>query len=236
MYLEAYSQSQRLLQHASTLVTPGSPLENPIDLLVTQLQRQYPQMATIFSYEELARVCTEYVQYGSYWQRFRSALQTDEVLLIDPTYSFDPPNPSTTVDIAEQIWLCQGLGLRQFCHRLSGLSQMISDLARTEFNSAERMFLATKIPDRLAEVLGPDPTTYISALHEYPVSPTSFYPSFAPENSPIETVDGDIFSLPGSIGAEGSDDGYSSLDGGMHPPIFPNPFFTASQIPGSLHG
>ncbi|PGH20445.1 hypothetical protein AJ80_03591 [Polytolypa hystricis UAMH7299] len=203
MYVEAFLQSHRNMQNPSS---PSSSFESAVATIVAQLQQRYPRMAMIYSFEELSRVCTEYIRYGSYWNLFKMELQTDEVLLIDPNYSFDGVNPSTTFESARRVWMCPelGLGLKQFCQKLSGLSKMISDLARSESNSEERLYLAAKIHDRLQEVLGPRPSpplqtfTYPSAIYPVPVA-----------SSPVEMGDGDVYSLSDSAGAEESDDGFS---------------------------
>lgn len=180
-------------------------------------------MAMTFSFEELVNRCGECVRYGSYWSVLRMSLQTDEVLLIDPTYSFDTANPMTTFEIAERLWLYPDVGLKQFCQKLSGLSQMISDLARTEIHSEARQFLAAKIPDRLEEVLGPRTTFPPASTLSYPASPTSFYPMYGIDTSPVDTVDGDLYSLSDSLGAEGSsDDGFASLEGRTYPTLLSN--------------
>ena len=175
-----------------------------------------------FSYEELANRCGEYVRYGSYWSTLRMSLQTDEVLLIDPTYSFDAANPMTTVEIAERLWLYPDVGLTQFCQKLSGLSQMISDLARTDINSEGRQFLAAKISDRLEEVLGPRTAFPTASMIGYPTSPTSFFPIYGMDSSPVETVDGDLYSLSDSLGAEGSSDDGHALEGTTYPTLLSN--------------
>jgi hypothetical protein len=212
MYLEAFALSQRLIQNSNNSgASTSSALENSITSIVSQLQRQCPRLAMVFSFGELSRICGAYIRYGSYWNVFKTSLQTDEVLLINPRYSFDRVNPNTTFDSATRIWLCQELGLKQFCQKLSGLSQMISDLARTEANSEERAFLAAKIPDRLEEVLGPRPVPTSGISY-----PSSFFP-VATEGSLLEarekeTKAGYLLNDPSVCGEE-SDDGLSMYEG-----------------------
>ncbi|KAK2732887.1 hypothetical protein FQN57_002453 [Myotisia sp. PD_48] len=207
MYLESSAQSQRLIRESTTGIATASLLEHSIHILVHKVQREFPRATMMYSFEELARSCREYVRYGSYWDVFRTALQTDEVLLIDPAYSFDNDFPKTTFESAKQIWLCQELGLKQFCQKLSGVSQMISDLARTEKNSEERAFLAAKIPDRIEEVLGPRISP--ASVHGYP---SPFFPADIVASSPVELTDLAMYSPSDSVGGDGSDDGLS-LDG-----------------------
>ncbi|EEH19827.2 hypothetical protein PABG_02086 [Paracoccidioides brasiliensis Pb03] len=157
MFLEVFAESERLKQNPTTPPPPYNPvLENPVvTAIVTKLQREQHRMEMPYSFEELSRRCSNYIRYGSCWQILRTLLSTDEVLLIDPKYSFDKPNPETTFEAAVHIWLYQIPGLREFCQKLSGLSHMILNLAKTEPSSPIRLFLATKILDRLNEVLGP---------------------------------------------------------------------------------
>ncbi|KAM5429304.1 hypothetical protein McanMca71_007734 [Microsporum canis] len=206
MYLETFAQSQRYMQDPSVALS-ASPLETSINLIAARLQRDFPRITVMFSFDELHAICGNYVRYGSYWNVFRTVLQTDEILLVDPAFSFDMDMPKTTFESAQQIWLCPEFGLKQFCQKLSGVSQMISDLARTEQHSEARAFLAAKIPDRIEEVLGPriSPTT----THSYP---SPFFPHDTVTSSPVELTDGDVYSPSTSAGGDGSDDGYS-LDG-----------------------
>lgn len=209
MYLEAFSHSQRIIQDPSTALSNISPVDMSIEAIVSRLQEQFPRTAMMYSYEELASICANYVRYGSYWNVFRAALQTDEVLLIDPCYSFDNEMPLTTFESAKHFWLCPELGLKQFCQKLSGLSQMVSDIARTERNSEERAFLAAKIPDRIEEVLGPRTAPPAGHHHSAP-----YFSPFSQDatSSPVEITDTDIYSPCDSACADGSDDGFS-LDG-----------------------
>lgn len=180
MYLEAFWQSQRLMQHLTASVSSSTAIQESINILVTEAQRQYPHLTMAYSFEELARICGDYIRHGSQWNELRTELQSDEVMLIDPQYSFDANYPTaTTFESAKAVWLRPGLGLKQFCQKLAGLSQMMSNLARTDLNSEARTFLATKIYDRLQEVLGPHPALPSATLPSYPASPTSFYPLFA---------------------------------------------------------
>ncbi|ODH50572.1 hypothetical protein GX48_03254 [Paracoccidioides brasiliensis] len=135
MFLEVFAESERLKQNPTTPPPPYNPvLENPVvTAIVTKLQREQHRMEMPYSFEELSR-------------------STDEVLLIDPKYSFDKPNPETAFEAAVHIWLYQIPGLREFCQKLSGLSHMILNLAKIEPSSPIRLFLATKILDRLNEV------------------------------------------------------------------------------------
>ncbi|KAK2877053.1 hypothetical protein FQN49_001460 [Arthroderma sp. PD_2] len=215
MYLEAFAQSQRYMQDPSVALST-SPLDTSINLMATRLQRDSPRITIMFGFDELIAICRNYVHYGSYWNVFRTALQTDEILLVDPAFSFDMEMPKTTFESAQQIWLCPDLGLKQFCQKLSGVSQMISDLARTEQNSEARAFLAAKIPDRIEEVLGPriTPTT----IHSYP---SPYFPPDTMTSSPVEITDGDVYSPSTSAGGDGSDDGYS-LDGRGFQPMAEN--------------
>ncbi|EFQ98004.1 hypothetical protein MGYG_01040 [Nannizzia gypsea CBS 118893] len=206
MYLEAFAQSQRYMQDPSVALS-ASPLEISINLIATRLQRDFPRITGMFSFDELVSICGTYVRYGSYWNVFRTALQTDEILLVDPAFSFDMDIPKTTFESAQQIWLCPEFGLKQFCQKLSGVSQMISDLARTEQHSEARAFLASKIPDRIEEVLGPRVAS--STIHNYP---SPFFPPDTMTSSPVELTDGDVYSPSTSAGGDGSEDGYS-LDG-----------------------
>ncbi|KAL1961308.1 hypothetical protein VTO42DRAFT_36 [Malbranchea cinnamomea] len=225
MYLEAFLESQRLMQHLPNNMSGAEALQESINGLVTRAQRQYPQLTMAYSFEELARACENYVRYGSCWNEFISALQSPEVLLIDPSYSFDI-NPTTTFESAKKIWLCHDLGLRQFCQKLSGLSQMISNLARTPMNSEERAYLAAKIPDRLEEVLGPRSAPPVATLPSYPASPVSFYPGYGLDSPPIETLDGNpYFIRHNSIGTTNSDESYSSLDGRTYVATLNDPSF-----------
>ncbi|KAF3491676.1 uncharacterized protein GIQ15_01193 [Arthroderma uncinatum] len=215
MYLEAFAQSQRYMQDPSVALST-SPLDTSLNLMATRLQRDFPRITAMFSFDELIAVCGTYVRYGSYWNVFRNALQTDEILLVDSAYSFDMDMPKTTFESAQQIWLCPEFGLKQFCQKLSGVSQMISDLARTEQHSEARAFLAAKIPDRIEEVLGPrmSPTT----IHNYP---SPYFPPDTMTSSPVELTDGDVYSPSTSTGGDGSDDGYS-LDGRGFQPMTEN--------------
>ncbi|KAI1939004.1 hypothetical protein LOZ66_003081 [Ophidiomyces ophidiicola] len=202
MFLEIFAQHQRLIHNQS--FTAATSLESSIHFLVTQLQRQHPRIAMAYTFEELSGICANHIRYGSYWHVFKTTLQTDEVLLIDPNYSFDNEYPKITFDSAKQIWLSQHLGLKQFCQKLSGLSQMVADLARTDHNSEERAFLAMKIPDRLEEVLGPRLCPFPEP-GRVPTSP--IFPIDTLTSSPVDTIDGDVYSLSDSAGAEESDDG-----------------------------
>ncbi|EEP77221.1 predicted protein [Uncinocarpus reesii 1704] len=186
MYLEIFSQHQRLMQNAS-LSTDS-----------------IPGLRWAYSFEELSGICASHIRYGSYWQVLRTSLQTDEILLIDPNYSFDTEFPQNHIrQCKTKSGFPQDLGLRQFCQKLSGLSQMISDLARTDPNSEERAFLAVKIPDRLEEVLGPRLSLY-SGLGR--VCASSIFPMDILASSPMATTDADVYSQSDSAGAD-SDDG-----------------------------
>ncbi|WEW55296.1 hypothetical protein PRK78_000725 [Emydomyces testavorans] len=223
MYLEILSEHQRLMQNAPLSAT-GS-LDASINFFVTQLQRQHPRIAMTYSFEELTGICANHIRYGSYWHVFRTTLQTDEVLLIDPNYSFDTEFPKITFESAKQIWLSQELCLRQFCQKLSGLGQMISDLARTDPNSEERLFLAAKISDRLEEVLGARPSSFAASRA------SSFFPIDTLASSPVETTDGDVYSLSDSAGAEESDDG-CPLGNREYQAILGTSYFSESGIWG----
>lgn len=226
MYLEAFLHHQRLVQNATP--STAAPLDTSINFFVTQLQRQHPRIAMTYSFEELSGICANHIRYGSYWHVFRTTLETDEVLLIDPNYSFDTEFPKITFDSAKQVWLSPHLGLRQFCQKLSGLSQMISDLSRTNPNSEERAFLVAKILDRLDEVLGPRLSPHTMSGRVYT---SSFFPSDTLTSSPVEIIDGDAYSLSGSAGAEESDDA-CPLGDRAYQAILGNSYFSENGIWG----
>ncbi|EER26288.1 hypothetical protein CPC735_004590 [Coccidioides posadasii C735 delta SOWgp] len=221
MYLEIFLEHQRLMHNTTSL-------EASINFFVNQLQRRHPRIATAYSPEELSGICASHIRYGSYWHVLRSELQTDEILLIDPNYSFDAEIPKITFESAKQFWLSQHLGLRQFCQKLSGLSQMISDLARTDPNSEERAFLATKIPDRLEEVLGPRISPFGEPIR---MCAPSFFPIDVLTSSPMETTDADVYSPSDSAGAEESDDGYA-LGDRAYQAILGNSYFSENDLWG----
>ncbi|EEH44199.2 uncharacterized protein PADG_00488 [Paracoccidioides brasiliensis Pb18] len=102
MFLEVFAESERLKQNPTIPPPPYNPvLENPVvTAIVTKLQREQHRMEMPYSFEELSRRCSNYIRYGSCWQILRTLLSTDEVLLIDPKYSFDKPNPETTFEAA----------------------------------------------------------------------------------------------------------------------------------------
>ncbi|KAF3492122.1 uncharacterized protein GIQ15_01639 [Arthroderma uncinatum] len=137
------------------------------DISVTPLGRRL-----MLSFDRLASVRGKCALYGYYWNILRIELRTDEILLVDPAYSFDTDAPKTTFETARQVWLSPELGLQQFCQRLSGVSRMIFGLAHTEQASEERVFLAAEISGRIEKVLGPPAVS--SALH-------SFSPPLKPE-------------------------------------------------------
>ncbi|QSS52546.1 hypothetical protein I7I53_08225 [Histoplasma capsulatum var. duboisii H88] len=221
MYIEVFAESERLKQNPSSPLLPyNHSLENSvITAIVTRLQQEQHQKAMNYSFEELSSRCSNYIRYGNYWNKLRMMLNTDEVLLIDPAYSFDNPNPETTFETAVHIWLYRIPGLREFCQKLSGLSHMILDLVRTEPNDPVRAFLATKIFDRLNEVLGsgvaslPQPPQLSYAMnsnsshnngHSYLVAP-------AIDGSTMQLRDGkrdDAFSFDDANLQAGFGDGY----------------------------
>lgn len=226
MHLEIFLLHQRFLHNAAPSTV--APLEASINYFVTQLQRQHPRTAMAYSFEELSGICANHIRYGSYWHVFRATLATDEVLLIDPNYSFDGEFPKITFESAKQVWLSPHLGLRQFCQKLSGLSQMISDISRTNPNSEERAFLAAKILDRLEEVLGPRLSPLAISERVYS---SAFFPSDTLTSSPVETIDGDLYSLCSSAGAEESDDSCPLGDRDYHA-ILGNGYFTENGVWG----
>ncbi|KAL2373903.1 hypothetical protein, variant 2 [Blastomyces gilchristii SLH14081] len=156
MYLEIFAESERLKQSPPSPPVPyGHSLENSVvTAIVHRVQREQHRKAMNYSFEELSRRCSNYIRYGSYWNRLRTMLNTDEVLLIDPEYSFDKPNPDTTFETAVYFWLFGIPGLKELCQKLSGLSHMILCLARTPHDDPVRNVLATQILNRLNEVLG----------------------------------------------------------------------------------
>ncbi|KMU79587.1 hypothetical protein CISG_02005 [Coccidioides immitis RMSCC 3703] len=106
--------------------------------------------------------------------------------------------------------------------------QMISDLARTDPNSEERAFLATKIPDRLEEVLGPRISPFGEPIR---MCAPSFFPIDVLTSSPMETTDADVYSPSDSAGAEESDDGYA-LGDRAYQAILGNSYFSENDIWG----
>lgn len=200
VYVEAFALSQRYIRASSMANLSREEAKiSSIHAMVNQVQRTCPLLAMGFGYEELSRICSHYIDYGCCWDDLKSRLQTDEVLLIDQKFSFDSDNPNSTFSSSSKVWLCSSLGLKQFCQKLSGMSQMISNLMRTEQNSEARVFLASKILDRLDEVLGPRPPSPITGYNN------SYFP-IAMHGSPAE---GDVYSLSDSVGAEESDDSFS---------------------------
>ncbi|PGH17363.1 hypothetical protein AJ79_01247 [Helicocarpus griseus UAMH5409] len=166
MYLEVFNESERLKQSSAQTLPYDFQLETSVvTAIVTRLQQEQPRRAMNYSVEELSRMCATYINYGNCWNKLRMALDTEEVLLIDPTYSFDKPHPEVTFDTAVRIWLYQIPGLKELCQRLSGLNHMILNLARAEPNSTVRAYLALKIGDRLDEVLGPGGVASTSPLY-----------------------------------------------------------------------
>ncbi|OJD25698.1 hypothetical protein ACJ73_02929 [Blastomyces percursus] len=156
MYLEIFAESERLKQSSPSPPVPyGHSLENSvITAIVNRLQREQHRKAMNYSFEELSRRCSNYISYGSYWNSLRMMLNTDEVLLIDPEYSFDKTNPDTTIESAVYFWLFRIPGLKELCQKLSGLSHTILSLARTAHDDPVRNVLAMQILNRLNEVLG----------------------------------------------------------------------------------
>lgn len=226
LYLEASRQSQPM-QHPSASMSGVAARQESVNRLVTQAQRQYPHLVAAYTLEELQREFDSHVRYGSYWNEFRIVLQSNEVLLIDPSYCFDSDNSTTTFESARSLWLCDVLGLRQFCQKLSGLTQMISNLAGTDMHSEARAYLASKIIDRLEEVLGPRPVPPSATLPSCPASPTSPYPTFGLESSssPLEMMDADPYSsLSEFIGTGGTGDGYAQLDGRVYSSALDSPY------------
>ncbi|KAK2749946.1 hypothetical protein FQN55_002663 [Onygenales sp. PD_40] len=217
LYLEVWAESEKLKR------TSQLPYNMPLDTsiittMVTKLQREHPRRASMSSFEDLSQICGSYIHYGACWNKLRTSLHTDEVLLIDPEFSFDIPNPRTTFESAQQIWLYQISGLKEFCQKLSGLSQMILNLAQTGPNSPVRPFLASKILDRLNEVLGPGvPPPSVLNHHrqhhqqqpqQYPQPHHTSFLSPAPtvmEDSPVDLRDGesdDSFSFDENAGLQ----------------------------------
>ncbi|KAM5429095.1 hypothetical protein McanCB56680_007982 [Microsporum canis] len=97
----------------------------------------------IYTFEELVDIHTPCVRYGYYWKVFMTLLETDEVLLINPSHSFDAHSlgagvSSVMFESAQLVWLCPGVGLKRLCQRLSGTTRMILDLAGTDSPSEER--------------------------------------------------------------------------------------------------
>lgn len=210
MYLEVFAESERLKQSPPSPSLPyNHSLENSIiTTIVTRLQREQHRKAMNYSFEELSRRCSNYIRYGYYWNKLRMMLNTDEVLLIDPMYSFDKPNPETTFETAVHIWLYRIPGLREFCQKLSGLSHMILDLARTEPSSPVRAFLATKILDRLNEVLG-------QGVASLPQPSQPFYSinsNGSSNNGPSYLTAATIDGSPMELREGASDDGFSFDD------------------------
>ncbi|KAK2812599.1 hypothetical protein FQN50_001243 [Emmonsiellopsis sp. PD_5] len=219
LYLEVWAESEKLKR--TSQLSYNMPLDTSIiTTMVTKLQREHPRRASMSSFEDLSQICGSYIHYGTCWNKLRTLLHTDEVLLIDPMYSFDMPNPRTTFESAEQIWLYRIPGLKEFCQKLSGLSQMILNLAQTGPNSPVRPFLASKILDRLNEVLGPGipPPSVLNHHHQqhhhqqpqqqYPQPHHTSFLSPAPtvmEDSPVDLRDGesdDSFSFDENAGLQ----------------------------------
>ncbi|KAF3481548.1 uncharacterized protein GIQ15_04307 [Arthroderma uncinatum] len=133
-FLEAFTQSQGFIQGPSSAFPATDLLDLSINLLARRVLSD-PRIAQTFTFE-------------------KNLLQTDEVLLINPSYSFDAGDSGVTFESALRVWLCPVVGLDQICQRLSGLTRMILDLARTEARSEERKFLAAAISLRVRQVLG----------------------------------------------------------------------------------
>ncbi|OAX81509.1 hypothetical protein ACJ72_04153 [Emergomyces africanus] len=214
MYLEVFAESERLKQNPPSPPLPyHNSLENfIITAIVTRIQREQHHKAMNYSFEELSRLCSTYIRYGNYWNKLRMMLNTDEVLLIDPTYSFDKPNPDTTFETAVHIWLYRIPGLREFCQKLSGLSHMILDLARTEPSSPIRTFLATKILDRLNEVLGPGVGSISQPSQPFYSNTGNSCSNDGPSYLATATIDGS----PKEVRDWESDDSFSFDDASLH--------------------
>ncbi|KAF3492121.1 uncharacterized protein GIQ15_01638 [Arthroderma uncinatum] len=170
-FLEAFNQSQGFIQGPSSAFPATDLLDLSINLLVRRVLSD-PRVAQTYTFEELTAIYAPYVRYGYYWKVFKNLLQTDEVLLINPSYSFDAGDSGVTFESAQLVWLCPEVGLKQLCQRLSGLTRMILDLARTDPRSEERKFLAASISLRVRQVLG-------TPLADTQAFPSSIRPLFS---------------------------------------------------------